>query len=224
MSSIQKWSGLTVLTVVAILVGSWFLLVAPKRGEAADLSAQAATQQQANQRLVQKLEVLKAQAAELPSEKAKLRVVRQQIPEDSALPTLIRSLTGAGQEHGRHAREPGARHRGATRRRRVPRSPTGTTAAALYQVPLTVKVAGSYFELEQFVNELEQLKRALLVSGFTLDAPDTDASTTSRDGLRTGDLQLSLDGRVFVAPPVAAPAAATPATGAAASTTTTTAQ
>lgn len=222
MSSIQKWSGLTVLTVVAILVGSWFLLVAPKRGEAADLSAQAATQQQANQRLVQKLEVLKAQAAELPSEKAKLRVVRQQIPEDSALPTLIRSLTGAGQKTGVTlvSLAPGTAAPVAAAGAPVT---AGTTAATLYQVPLTVKVAGSYFELEQYVNELEQLKRALLVSGFTLDAPDTDASTTSGTGA-DGDLQLSINGRVFVAPPIAAAAAATTATGAAASTTTTTAQ
>ena len=56
------------------------------------------------------------------------------------------------------------RHRAAPRRRRRRQLRTRT----LYQVPLTVNVTGSYFELEQFLNKLENLRRSFLVSGFTL--------------------------------------------------------
>ncbi len=213
MSSTQKWSAIAVLTVATILVGSWFLLVAPKRSEAADLTTKAAKQEQANARLVQKLEVLKAQSAELPAQKATLAKVRQQIPENPALPTLIRDLSAAGKEAG------------ITLASLAPATPTpmvaagapvttGTPAAGgLYQVALTVKASGSYFELEQFVNKLEKLQRSFLVTGFTLAAPEANSGTPATSGT-AGELALSISGRVFVAAPAtAAPAAAAGATG-----------
>ena len=73
---------------------------------------------------------------------------------------------------------------------------------ALYQVPLTLNVTGSYFELEQFVNKLEGLKRSLLVTGFTLGAPKAGDTAP-------GSLGLTLEARVFLAPPAAATASTT---------------
>ncbi len=223
MSSTQKWSALAVLTVATILIGSWFLLVAPKRSEAADLTARTTKQEQANARLVQKLEVLKAQSADLPAQKANLAKVRMQIPENPALPTLIRNLTVAAKEAGVSLDSLAPAVPSALVAAGAPVTTAAPTAGGLYQVPLNVKAAGSYFELEQFVNRLEKLQRAFLVTGFSLSAPegssDPTASSTSEGGL-----ELTLAGRVFVATPeTAAPAAAAAgATGAVAPTTTTT--
>lgn len=225
MSQTRKWSALAVLAVAVVFVASWFLLVAPKRGAAADLRQQTSDQQAANSALVQKLAVLKAQAADLPKRKAELALVRQQIPDNPALPSLVRDLTAAG------------RAAGVTVLSLAPATPTpvvltaaqpvaatGAAAApALYQVPFTLKVTGSYFETEQFVNRLEKLRRAFLVTGFSLKALDATTSTgTTGPPVNPGDLQLDLSGRVFLAPPVAATAAAPVAgTGTAASTATT---
>ena len=93
MSLTRKWSLLAAVLVVAIFAAGWFLLIAPKRTEANDLKTQAATQERDNAALVQKLAELKAQQAELPQQRAKLAVFRTQIPDNPALPSLVRNLT-----------------------------------------------------------------------------------------------------------------------------------
>jgi len=99
----------------------------------------------------------------------------------------------------------------------TPTAPVAPPAPSLYQVPLTLNVTGSYFELEQFINKLEGLKRSFLVSGFTL-APATggaaSATGTEAGGPAPGDLTLALTGRVYLAPATAAPAAVQPTTAA----------
>jgi type IV pilus assembly protein PilO len=227
MTVTRKWSFLALLLVVAIFAAGWFLLISPKRGEAADLKSQTASQEEANSRLEQKLQVLVAQQEELPRQRARLAQIRTQIPDNPALPALIRDLTSAGRKVGASidamspalptALAPAAQVPVASGTEATPAAPA---AAALYQVPLTLEVSGSYFELEQFVNKLEGLKRAYLVTGFTLGEGEGDA-----EGGTAGDLKLSLQGRVFLSPPATASpeGAAAGTTGTAQVTTTTSA-
>jgi type IV pilus assembly protein PilO len=239
MSVTRKWSLLAALLALAILVAGWFLLVAPKRSEAASLRDQTATQEDANERLLQQLAVLKAQQAELPQQRAKLAVMRTQIPDNPALPTLIRDLTDAGKKVGVSI-DSMAPSVPVPATAAVPAAPVATTtetttegtdtaaaaaaapaASPLFQVPLNLNVTGSYFELEQFVNKLEGLKRSFLVTGFTLapaqGAPAAGAAETAEPGAPApGDLTLALQGRVFLSPAAAqAAAAAQPITPAA---------
>lgn len=253
MSVTRKWSLLAAVLVIAILVAGWFLLVSPKRSEAAGLREQTVSQEDANARLLQQLEVLKAQQAELPKKRAELAVMRTQIPDNPALPTLIRDLTAAGRKVGASidsmapavpvpavaatpvapvaTTETTTESTGSTESGTTESEGTGTTesggtgttppapaappAPSLYQVPLTLNVTGSYFELEQFINKLEGLKRAFLVTGFTLTPASGGASAaagTEPDAPAPGDLTLALQGRVFLAPttaPATAPAATT---------------
>ena len=234
MSVTRKWSLLAAVLVIAIFAAGWFLLVSPKRSEAAGLREQTVSQEDANARLLQQLEVLKAQQAELPKKRAELAVMRTQIPDNPALPTLIRDLTAAGRKVGASidsmapavpvpavAATPaapvattettGTTESGGTGT--TPAAPAAPPAPSLYQVPLTLNVTGSYFELEQFINKLEGLKRSFLVTGFTLTpASGADASgtgtSTEPNAPAPGDLTLALQGRVFLAP-TTAPAATT---------------
>ena len=223
MTATRKWSLLATVLVLAIFAAGWFLLVSPKRSEAADLKTQAATQDEENSRLEQKIQLLQAQQAELPQQRAKLAVMRRQIPDNPALPTLIRNLTAASRKSGStiFSMEPSlpvalvsaqpAAPVTATTGAQGSTSGTATEAGAsststpvtpapvapsLYQVPLKVQVLGSYFELEQFVNKLEGLKRSFQVTGFTLEQ-ETDPDAAA-------ELKLTLDGRVFLSPPVKA--------------------
>lgn len=237
MSVTRKWSLMAAVLVLAILAAGWFLLVAPKRSEAVGLREQTVSQEEANSRLLQQLEVLKAQQAELPQQRARLAVMRTQIPDNPSLPTLIRDLTSAGRKVGVsldtlspatpvavvsavQPAVPAATETTAAAESSETTEATGATdatapapaaappAPSLYQVPLTLEVTGSYFELEQFVNKLEGLKRSFLVSGFTL-APAEGAATSGgapeANAPAPGDLTLAVTGRVFLAPP--APAA-----------------
>lgn len=228
MNVTRKWSLMAVLLVVAVLAAGWFLLISPKRGEAADLRTKAEAQDSANSSLEAQLSELKAQEAGLPKLQARLAVIHRQIPDNPALPALIRSLSAAGNQVGVSldaispalpaplvvaAPAPVAAPATTDTTSTSTTSSTDPAAApapapvapapSLYQVPLTVNVTGSYFEMEQFVNKLEGLKRSFLVTGFTVTPASSDAASR-------GDVSVVLQGRVFVAPP--APAAATPTT------------
>src|SRR5919106_701702 len=98
MTDTRKWAAATVVLIPAIFAASWFLLVSPKRGEAADLRDQAVSQEDANARLEQQLQVLMAQQQDLPKQRARLAQLRTQIPVSPALPSLIRDLTAPGRK------------------------------------------------------------------------------------------------------------------------------
>jgi Tfp pilus assembly protein PilN len=100
MDKIKQWVIMAVLASLVIVAAGWFLAVSPKRAEAADLRAQAAEQVAANATLETQLQVLQAQAKELPKEQAKLAAVAAKIPDNPALPSLVRALLEAAESSG----------------------------------------------------------------------------------------------------------------------------
>lgn len=224
MTVTRKWTLLAAVLVVAIVAAGWFLLVSPKRSEAAALRADAASREDANARLEQQIQVLQAQQLELPKQRAELATMRKQIPDNPALPSLVRDLTKAGRDTGatidslapsvpEAALDPQAvtapvttgtessasDTTGSTDTSETPATTTTPVPppVTLYRVPLTVQVSGSYFELEQFVNRLEGLRRSFLVTGFTIGEVEGAEAVA-------GDLTLELKGRVFLSPPASA--------------------
>jgi type IV pilus assembly protein PilO len=220
MTATRKWAALAVLLVAAIFVASWFLLIGPKRSDAAALRSQKVEQDSHNQTLIQQLEVLKAQAQDLPKQEAFLAQIRRQLPDNPALPTLIRNLTSAAGKSGVELTSltpelpvavlapivavptaaattaPGDEGSAAPAPVAAPPAPT------LFQVPITVKTSGSYFETEQFLNKIEGLKRSFLVTGFSLK------SVAPVPG-QPNSLELEIKGRVFLSPAAAIAASAT---------------
>jgi Tfp pilus assembly protein PilO len=177
---------------VAIVASGWFLLVSPKRGDASALRAESASAESANTELRGKLEQLKALAPELPKRQAEFAAIRRQIPDNPSLPQLIRQLNTAAKKSNTDliSVSPATPVEVVTAT-----EPTATGAAApstdkLMQVPLTLSLTGSYSELEDMINELEGLRRSMLVTSFTL-TPDS-AGTTG------GGLKLDLSGRVYM--------------------------
>lgn len=88
----RTWIAGTVVLCLLISVASWFLLIGPKRAEAAELEQQTVDTQASNQQLEARIEQLKLQFAELPQRQAELAAIKQAMPEDAALPTLVRDL------------------------------------------------------------------------------------------------------------------------------------
>ena len=240
MSVTRKWSLMAAVLVVAIGAAGWFLLVSPKRSEAVELRDQAISQEEANERLLVDLAVLKDQQAQLPKQRAELASMRKQIPDNPALPTLIRSLTEAGRKVGvsidtmsptvpvavvqpvaviapttttdtetttdsSSSTDSSTESTDSSATSTAPVVPA-PTAPSLYQVPLSLDVTGSYFELEQFINKLEGLKRSFLVTGFTVAPAATETAATGdatgSTGSATGDLTIKIQARVFLAPPI----------------------
>jgi Tfp pilus assembly protein PilO len=236
MDKLKQWVALTVLGALAIVAGGWFLLVSPKRSEAAELRDQTAAQESTNAGLRTQIEVLQAQAKELPKKQADLARVAAKVPDNPALPALIRALTGASTSAGVQlvSVTPGPPAAIAAPAPATPAAPADQTGApadaaapaadpaaagagagadgALAGIPISINVVGGYFEVAQFLANLENLPRALRVTDLNL-APGTsptagkDATGNVEDG-RT--LTSTITGSVFMAAnrPAAAPVVA----------------
>lgn len=220
MDRLRQWVVLTVVAVLAVLAAGWFLLISPVRAQVADLGAQTQEQHQAGDALRTQLDVLRAQAAQLPAEQAKLAAVRTKIPDGLQMPALLATLTATAGSAGVDLVSvvPGAVTpvvapvtAGATVR--LP-SAGSTPAAGLSSATVATTVVGSYAQVEQFLDGLEQLPRAYKVTAVTL-APGADpvkpaSDPTLADSGRS--LSAVVNGLVYLDPARQEPAGTTPAT------------
>jgi Tfp pilus assembly protein PilO len=221
MTRTQKWSAGTALVVILTLVAGWLLLVSPKRTEAGNLQAQAEQQQQQNATLATKITQLKAQQAQLPAKQAELATIRQQIPQTPAMPALVRSLSSLAAGTGVVVKSviptpPGPSATAGT----TSTVPTvkGPDGSQLEVISVAMEIDGSYYNVERFLSRLESLKRAVLVTGFSLAvgtdvAATTTTTTTTVPGVgQSPSLKATINARVFMTAvpqtsPTGAPAA-----------------
>ena len=215
MSKSRQWATLTAVVCLAVLAAGWFLVVKPQRSHAADLRTQKTSVESTNEKLRSDVAQLRAQQKDLPAQQKLLSQIATKIPDNPALPALIRQLSAAADGAGVNllSLAPGQPALTASAASSTSSSSTSaaTSAAAapLASIPLTVQVQGSYFNLEQFFSAVESLNRAMLVSGFTLApaggssatggaAPSTGGSGTA--ALPPGTLNASITAQVFESP------------------------
>jgi Tfp pilus assembly protein PilO len=201
MTETRKWALGTAVLVAALLIGSWFLLVSPKKAAAADLTTQTDAQIAANAQLETEISVLKAQSKNLPEMQAKLARLDTKIPSDPQLPTLIRQLSEAADRAGVDlvSLTPSAPAVvGVT-----PGTTVTDTAGTLNAITLGIVATGGYFELQQFFNEVENMPRALLVNKSDLTDTPTDgtAPTTTEGSADASVLSATITAQVFLVPP-----------------------
>lgn len=216
MDKLKQYVVLAVMACLVVLAAGWFLLVSPKQSDASALRDQTTTQVAANTQLQTQLQILKAQAKDLPKQQAKLAAVAARIPDNPALPAMIRALTAAATSAGVElvTVTPGPPAGATATPAGAPVAPGKPTAAAsgLLQIPLTLNVAGGYFQVEQFVSNLENLPRALRVSNLTL-APGANPVKPNPVGVTSADdgktLTSTIQAQVFMN---ATPSAAVPIT------------
>lgn len=217
MDKLKQWVTIAVLASLVILAAGWFLLVSPKKDEAAALRVQAAEQVAANGVLETQLQVLRAQAKDLPKKQAELAAVSAKIPDNPSLPALIRALTEASTAAGvdfvsvtpgqpvapvaapvqPRGAEPVTAQAGPT----GPVPPVAGPAGTLATIPVGINVVGDYFDIAQFTANIENLPRAMRVVDLTVapgvspTAPKS-SNPTAEDGR---SLSTTISGTVFMA-------------------------
>jgi len=198
MTRSRQWTMGTVVLVLLILVGGWFLLVSPKQSSANDLRAAATTQESTNATLAAQVSMLKAAQAGLPRQEAKLAQIRQHIPDNPALPSFVRSLSSI------------AAASNVTLQTVSPVPPvtntsplvqaSGVQAALgvpqLQTIGVTINLLGTYANVELFLNKMETLKRSFLVTGLTI-TPGTATSAGVSTGTGSPSLAVIVAARVF---------------------------
>jgi Tfp pilus assembly protein PilO len=240
MEKMRQWTMLTAVAVVAVLAAGWFLLVSPQKSRAASLRTQAASQQSANTTLQSRVNQLKEQKKGLPAQQRKLDQIAAKVPDNPQLPVLIRQLSAAAQGAGVDlvslapstpalvaAQTPAvtapaaATTTGTTQGTGVQpahATPAAAAVSPLAQIPVTLTVQGSYYNIESFFRSVEKLTRAMLVQQWSL-TPATGAvaasstpatgstsggSSASAQALPPGTLTGVLTAFVFESPQVAA--------------------
>jgi type IV pilus assembly protein PilO len=209
MTRSRQWSLITALLVLGVLAAGWFVVVSPKRSDAAELRSKASAQEQANVSQEQQIAMLRDLAKDLPAQRAKLSVIHRQLPDNPALPTLIRSLSKASKQSGTDLVSLAPGNPIAVLGDEGTPSATKTTVVAgesLYSIPIAVDVTGNFFELEHFLGEVESLRRSMLVRSFDI------APNTSADDGATGELTLTIAAEIFLRSAVPVEAAAPVAT------------
>jgi Tfp pilus assembly protein PilO len=209
MTKMRQWSLMTVIVVVIVFAGGWFLLVKPQQSHISSVKAQAVSQQQANQVLLQQIVARQGQQKQLPHEQAQLQKLATQVPTVPDEPGIIRNLSSSASGAGVNllSLTPGS----ATAITATAAPVTGTTTlpstatGQLVELPVSMNVVGSYANLESYFQLLEKLPRALLVTQFTL-CPATGGSGCSAptvpDGttLPTGSMSAIISADVFFSP------------------------
>ena len=241
MSKTRTWSAATAGLCVLLIVAAWFLLIAPKRAEAADLRDQTVAQDQANQQTRLKIQQLKAQYAALPAKQAELAIIRQQLPANPALPTLIRMLSAMADASGvtlvSLAPAPPAPFVGVAAPAAAVAAPvaapvaagttpaTGASTTQLLGIATNLVVKGDYAGSTLFLQKLQaasaaktgaQMARAFLVQSVKV-APDASTAAPSSTGAVSkptkGQVQMTVSGQVFVLKTAAIPTVAVPSAG-----------
>jgi Tfp pilus assembly protein PilO len=211
MTKMRQWSLMTVIAVVIVFAGGWLLLVKPQKSQISSVKAQATTQQQSNQVLLQQIAARQGQQKQLPHEQAQLQKLATQVPTVPDEPGLIRNLTASASGAGVNllSLTPGV----ATAITVAPAAATGSTtlpaaaAGQLVELPISMAVVGSYANLESYFQLLEKLPRAMLVTGFSV-CPEGGAggggcsAPVPPDGTNVpaGDVGATISANVFFSP------------------------
>ncbi|MGB7981531.1 MAG: type 4a pilus biogenesis protein PilO [Candidatus Nanopelagicales bacterium] len=231
--SVRIWRIAAVVGSVLILLLSWLALIGPQREQAAALDLETASQQSATESLRSRVSLLKKQSEELPAQEAALAAIGQRIPASTAIPTLIRTLSGLASgasvrvtslDPARPApitveqaevpvasAPPPAEGEGEGDQGSDAVAPPPAPAAPLVQsVPLTIEVCGNFAQIRTYLGELESMRRVVAVSGLSI------ARGTCGDAEKEG-LTARISANAFTMPaidPAAPGTGATSATGA----------
>ena len=169
----QLWL-LTALGSLAVLVGGYFLMVSPQKGQAATLRTETEQQEAVNAQLKSQIAMLNKQKKALPQQQALLSRFATLIPGNPALPRFIRSLSDAADTSGVELVSISpklpewAKGVDPTSFRELPGTVAAPKGQVLVGIGVELKVVGEYSQITQFFTELEGLNRALLVGDFAI--------------------------------------------------------
>ncbi len=213
MSKTRIWVGGTVALCLVLSAAGWFLLISPKRADAAELRTQVVEAQSQNGQIATKIAELKVQFAELPQRKAELATIRAAMPADAALA----GLTDEVQEQADAAGvvlmtiapsppvaivDPTAVAAPEVDAEGNPVAVADTAAVGdtLASISTVITVVGSFDGASSFVKGIQTaLPRNFLVTNLNVVAEEKDAPATGgKPAVKNGDVTLTITGNVFV--------------------------
>jgi hypothetical protein len=156
----------TILVGVPLLAAVWFLAIAPKRAERADVTARVATQKARLDRAKAQVDAYAATQDEFPDLLSELRRLDRAVPSRADVSSLLRELQRRARVRGSELRlvslkEGGAPAGGATDAK--PATPGAVAGpGGLSALPFTFEYTGKYFDL---IDVLATVRRSVRLEG-----------------------------------------------------------
>ena len=199
---------------LVVVILAWYFIIYSPIGE--DLTAaktSTASEQAKTQDLQNTLSRLAAQSKNATRQEALLRKFDQAIPQKSNLAEFIIQLN-------KLATSSGIKFMSIT-----DTAPAAGVSSSV--IALSINIGGSFFQVKNYLSQLERLERLVIVDGVTISAGAGSSSSSAGGSVSdTTGLSVTLTGRMFTraAPQSAAgaPSATTPTTVPGGSTSTTT--
>lgn len=210
----RRWWLIGIVGVLVILLGGWFLVVAPQRAGAEEAAAQAVQADQRAAQAASQVKVLQQQSAQLDTVKKELEALQAKIPtgeQVSALLVSVNKLAGASGV-ALTSFKPGTVTA-------LDSSAPDKGTARLGYLPISLTGTGSFNQIRAYLAQLETLDRALVVTSVAISSGGGSGSGTagsagsagSAGTANAGPLTMTLEARVFVrGDAVPAPAAPSP--------------
>ncbi|CAN5708629.1 hypothetical protein BH18ACT15_BH18ACT15_08610 [soil metagenome] len=179
------------LGAVVVLAVFFFFFIHSRQGALADAREAVAAEQSRTAQLHTELARLESIRASAPELRAALRKLRAAVPRNDGVPDVILAVEDAAEKAGiKFAQVTPS----------VPAIPP--EGGELGQVTAVIGAEGSYFALQDFVNRLYTLDRALRIDSLTMTS-QVEAGATAGIAPATGPVTIRLDAtvRLFFEPP-----------------------
>jgi len=173
LGSVKAWVVIGVLAALAVVGVGWALLITPQRTTLDELQSEIARQEDSNMSARAAIVRLKKEAEELPARKAELAAMKVTIPPVAGMPDLVRALNTIAKASGATLGEvtPGpAAAVDAVVTSSGKNADPAAPVTGLQQIPVTIRITGTYQQTEKFLAEIQKLKRGVLVTDFAFDS------------------------------------------------------
>ena len=195
MNLTRLWGIISVLLIVVILAGGYFLGVSPQLERAATASEQAEQVRSGNELQRLALAELAALAEQQPELEAQLADGRRAIPELAAFPALLQELSelaGASQVTLSNFSSQAAQSFVPTEEW-VDAVPAGLDPLLFITIPLQIEVEGTFEGVLDFVQRTQAANRYLLVSDLRVTRPAAEEEGGAVTGTLTAVAFVLLD-------------------------------
>ena len=219
------WIAGTAFVCIAILAAAWFVLVSPTLATAAETRGAAEAQLDQNAIAKVKLAKLKEQFENIDTLRGELAALQLQVPSTADVSTYKRQLDAVAAARSvtivsvqtspavpitppvapapEPAAEPAAEGDAAV----APETPVPAAPPApeSFVVPVTIDVIGSYDNVLAFLQDLQTgTQRLLLVEQISGTGQKAAEAGNGRPQINEGDLEVVVNGSLYVLPPAAA--------------------
>ena len=205
-----KWYGGAALAAVLVLVAGYFLLVAPARSNADEVTAAAQAQEDANRALQARIDGLKAQYKDLPELQKDLAALQTHLPTTPQMPALLRSLSTAAAKSGVvlvsvTPANPTALSTNGQAAGPITSANTGAPGS-VSDYPVAIAIQGNFANVKLFMASLEALPRSVLVTGLNVTRAGEAQGGVDATSTANGSLKALVSAHVFSATPGSAAA------------------